>query len=295
MKKEELKADFLLLLTAAIWGFAFVAQRMGAQYIGAFTFNGIRFALGAFSLLPLIAIFARQRNNNHIPASKSQDKKAVIYGGLLAGIILFSGASLQQIGIASTEAGKTAFITGLYIVLVPLFASFIGHRIQFNHWLGAFLAIIGLFLLSVNSDFSIARGDFLILIGAFFWSTHILVIDYLTKKTDPLQLSVAQFLTCSALSLICALIFEDIQWAAIKMALIPILYGGLCSVGIAYTLQVVGQKHAHPTHAAIILSLEAVFGAIGGIWVLGEVITSRGYIGCALMLAGMVISQFKSS
>ena len=278
----------LLMLTAAIWGFAFVAQRVGMQYVGAFTFNGVRFALGSISLVPLIIYFKNKKTEEQ--PEKTAAASALV-PGIIAGSVLFFGASLQQAGLAYTTAGKAAFITGLYIVLVPLLGIFLKQRVGLNTWLGVVLAVSGLYFLSVNEDFTIAFGDLLEIIGAFFWAVHILVIDYFTKKVDALRLSCAQFAMCSALSIITALIFEDISVSGLSQAAIPILYGGLLSVGVAYTLQVVAQKHAKPSHAAIILSMEAVFAALGGALLLKENMGVRGYLGCALMFAGMLLTQ----
>lgn len=290
MKNQELKSNTLLLITAAIWGFAFVAQRVGAKYVGAFTFNGIRFALGGISLIPLLLYFSRrskvEKGTNH--------NASAIPSGIIAGCILFFGATFQQIGLTDTTAGKAAFITGLYIVLVPLFGILLRHRVHINVWFGAVLAVIGLYFLSVTEGFSISRGDFLQLIGAIFWAWHILIIDHFTKKIDPLKLSFVQFITCSVLSIAVALIFEKITVYGLTQALIPILYGGLLSVGVAYTLQVVAQKHAKPSHAALILSMESVFAAIGGLLLLNERMGARGYVGCALMLAGILLSQLQN-
>jgi len=285
----------LLMLTAAIWGFAFVAQRVGMQYVGAFTFNGVRFALGSISLIPLIIYFRRKKAAEQTEETAST---GALIPGLIMGSILFIAASLQQIGLVYTTAGKAAFITGLYIVIVPMLGIFLKQRIGMNTWLGVVLAVVGLYFLSVNEDFSIAKGDLLEIIGAFFWASHILVIDYFTKKVDALELSFVQFAACSVLSMVTALIFEDIVISGLGQALVPILYGGLFSVGIAYTLQVVAQKHAKPSHAAIILSMETVFAAVGGAILLHENLGGRGYFGCALMFAGMLLTQvnfFKKS
>lgn len=292
MNKQELKSSLLLLLAAAIWGFAFVAQRVGAKYLGSFTFNGLRFALGSISLIPLILYFNKNPNKD-----SDEDKHwgGAIPAGITAGCVLFCAASLQQIGIIYTTAGKAGFITGLYIVLVPIFGILLKQRTNLNTWTGAILAVIGLYFLSVNQNFSIAKGDLLEIAGAVFWAVHILVIDHFTRKVDALKLSFIQFAACSILSLSAALIFEKITLSGISKALIPILYGGICSVGIAYTLQVVGQKHAKPSHAAIVLSMESVFASIGGLIILHENLGARGYLGCALMLSGMLISQFKFS
>lgn len=287
MNQSEMRANGILLLAAAIWGFAFVAQRVGGQYVGSFTFNGIRFALGSFSLVPLILFFSHQKK----PTGPAKPSGSPWLPGLIAGCVLFTASSLQQVGLVDTSAGRAAFITGMYIVLVPVIGIFLKHRIHSVTWIGVSLTAVGLYCLSVNEGFAIARGDLLEFCGAFFWSIHILVIDYFIQKTDSLKLSAIQCLTCSILSLGTALIFEDISWVGIRMAVVPILYGGICSVGIAYTLQIVGQKYAKPSHAAVILSMEAVFASLGGLLILHEQMGLRGYIGCLLMLAGMLLAQ----
>ncbi len=286
----------LLLITAAIWGFAFVAQRVGSQYVGAFTFNGIRFALGSISLVPLIIYFDKRKKNDITNESNIKlIAKEIIVPGALVGTILYVGSTLQQIGLIHTTAGKASFITGLYVVLVPIIGIFLKHKIGKNSWIGVGFAIVGLYLLSINDDFGISYGDMLEVIGSLFWAMHILSIDYFSNRIDPLKLSCIQFAICSLLSLITALISENITISGISSALIPILYGGLLSVGVAYTLQVIAQKNAKPSHAAIILSMESVFGAIGGALLLGEIMSVRGYIGCALILGGILISQIKFS
>jgi drug/metabolite transporter (DMT)-like permease len=292
MKNQQLKSNMFLLLTAIIWGFAFVAQKVGAQYVGAFTFNGVRFALGSISLIPLILYF------NSKPKEDTEKQRlfvSALPGGAMAGCVLFIGSSLQQVGLSDTSAGKAAFITGLYMVIVPLLGILLKHRIHITTWLGVALAVVGLYFLSITASFSIGKGDLIELVGAVFWAIHILTIDHFVKKVDVLKLSFVQFVTCSILSMSVALIFENITIAGLTQALIPILYGGLGSVGIAYTLQAIGQKHAKPSHAAIILSLESVFAAIGGLLILHEYLGGRAYVGCVLMLAGMLLSQMKSS
>jgi drug/metabolite transporter (DMT)-like permease len=294
MNNKRLGANMLLLLTAAIWGFAFVAQRVGSQYVGAFTFNGIRFALGSISLIPLIIYFDKRKKSDSSSESNVEvNAKKSILPGVLVGVALYVAATLQQIGLIYTTAGKASFITGLYMVLVPIIGIFLKHKIEKNSWVGVVIAVVGLYLLSVNENFSIGFGDLLEVIGALFWAIHILTIDYFSNKMEALKLSCIQFATCSFLSLITALIFEQITISGISQALVPILYGGLLSVGVAYTLQVVAQKNAKPSHAAIILSMESVFGAIGGALLLGESMSSRGYIGCILMLGGILVSQIK--
>jgi len=279
METRALKSDGLLLLTSIIWGFAFVAQRVGMDYVGPFTFNGVRFALGSLVLLPLILRQRSHRDTLGTPRTDTQ-AKMLIFGGGLLGITVFTAASLQQVGLVYTTAGNAGFITGLYVVIVPILGLFWGQRPGAGTWIGAFLA-----------DFTISLGDFLELIGAFVWAVQILIIGWLSPKIDPIKLAFVEFSACSFLSLVTAFIFEDIVLSAIFQAAIPILYGGVLSVGVAYTLQVVAQRDAHPAHAAIIFSLEAVFAALGGWLILNEIFSFRGLVGCALMLAGMLLSQ----
>ncbi|MDR3641797.1 MAG: DMT family transporter [Humidesulfovibrio sp.] len=294
MLAHKLKADGLLMLTALIWGAAFVAQRIGMEHVGPFTFNGVRFALGALALQPLI--WKMQQTRTREGGGSGIATGRLVRGGLLAGCVLFAGAALQQVGIVHTTAGKAGFITGLYVVMVPLFGLALGHRAGAGTWMGAMAAAAGLYFLSVNEDFSIAYGDVLELIGAVFWAGHVLLIGKLSPGmdgTDAVKLAAAQFVVCSALSLGAGAIMEPITLAGISSAAVPILYGGLMSVGVAYTLQVVAQRDADPAHAAIILSLEAVFAAVAGYFVLGEVLGLRALVGCGLMLGGMLLSQLK--
>jgi len=301
-KGKRFKANLLLLLAAAIWGFAFIAQRVSIQYVGPFTFNGIRFALGSISLIPLILLnnkFNSKVIEKDVESNNSQSKKVkllnAIKAGALVGFVLFMGASLQQVGLKETTAGKAAFITGFYIILVPLCGVFLKQKINKSAWVASILAIIGLYLISVTEDFKISKGDLLQLLGSFFWTAHILLIDKYVRKINPLNLSLIQYIVCSLLSLISALLLEDIALSYLIQALLPILYGGIGSVGIAYTLQMYGQKYAKPSHAAIILSLESVFAAIGEFLILGEAMDLRGYTGCALMFTGVLISQIGGS
>lgn len=294
MEARHVKADSLLLLTALIWGSAFVAQRVGMDNVGPFTFNGVRFALGALSLQPLI--WRMQTTRRREGGSGGLSSRKLILYGLLAGCVLFGGAALQQVGIVYTTAGKAGFITGLYVVMVPLFGLALGQRAGAGTWIGAILAAIGLYFLSITEDFGIAYGDLLELVGAVFWAGHVLVIGRLSPgmdATDAVKLSAAQFAVCSFLSLVAAVAMEPITLAGLRGAAGPILYGGLMSVGVAYTLQVVAQRDANPAHAAIILSLEATFAALTGYFVLGEVLTLRAMLGCGLMLGGMLLSQLK--
>lgn len=291
MDSKELKSSMLLLITAAIWGFAFVAQRMGTMHVGAFTFTGLRFVLGSLSLVPLL-IYSNKKSGK-----KEKDNieiKTNIKAGVAAGSVLFIAASLQQIGLIYTDAGKAGFITGLYIVIVPIFGMFLKQRVHISTWAGVALAVMGLYFLSVTEGFNISKGDLYVIIGAFFWAIHILIIDHYTKKVDSIKLSFLQFVTCSILSMTTAFIFEKISFQSLSIVLVPLLYGGIMSAGVAYTLQIIGQKHAKPSHAAIAMSMESVFASIGGYLILREVLGVRGYIGSALMLAGMLLSQYEN-
>jgi drug/metabolite transporter (DMT)-like permease len=290
MDPQELKSNTLLLTAAIIWGFAFVAQRVGMDYVGPFTFNGVRFALGTLSILPLLFI-SRAEPALTAHFQKRPRPKMVVLGGTLTGVLLFMGASFQQIGLVYTTAGKAGFITGLYVVIVPILALFWKRSTHSGTWLGAMLAAVGMYLLCVTEQFTLSYGDFLVFISAFFWAGQVIVIGWLSPKIQPIKLAFFQFLACSILSLLAAGIIEEIAWSRILQAGVPILYGGILSGGVAFTLQVVAQRHTHPAHASILMSLEAVFAAIGGWLLLGETLSLRGFFGCGLMLAGMLLSQ----
>ncbi|EKO40763.1 MAG: putative permease, DMT superfamily [Solidesulfovibrio magneticus str. Maddingley MBC34] len=289
MRQASLRADILCLVTALIWGFAFVAQRMGMDHIGPMAFNGIRFALGAMVLAPLaIRSLRYPPPAPFLPGAKDGFPWL---GGLVAGGVLFAGATLQQVGMLYTTAGKAGFITGLYVVLVPLLGLFFGQKAARGDVIGAVAAAVGLYFLSVTEDFTLAPGDGLELIGAVFWAGHVLVIGWLSPRTRALPLALAQYAVCSLLSLVAAVLFEDTTWAGVAGAGWAILYGGILSVGVAYTLQVVAQRDANPTHAAVLLSFETVFAAVGGALFLDESLGGRGLFGCCLMFAGMLAAQ----
>jgi drug/metabolite transporter (DMT)-like permease len=291
MNKKALRADVLLLLTSCIWGFAFVAQRTGMEYVGPYTFNGIRFILGSLSLLPLIFFFKRKAARTGTAGAVT--RKRFLLSSLAAGVCLFIAASLQQIGIMYTTAGNSGFITGLYVVLVPIFGIFLGRKTGLPTWIGATFTLTGLFFLSAAGNIdSINPGDFITAVSAVFWTFHVLVIDALVRKVDPLQLSSGQFAWCGLFSIIVAFFTESFELSAALAGIIPILYGGLCSVGIAYTLQVVAQRDAPPAHASIILCLEGVFAAIGGVLILSEPLGRWTLVGFALMLSGMLATQW---
>ncbi|MFY9398390.1 MAG: DMT family transporter [Desulfomonilia bacterium] len=287
MNRLTLRSDALLFITALIWGSAFVAQRVGMDYVGPFTFNGVRFALGTLVLLPVICL----RRASSLKRAADRPVRSTLAGGLLAGFVLFAGASLQQAGIVYTTAGHAGFITGLYVVLVPILGTMMNQRTSTGTWAGAVLAVAGLYLLCVSEGLTVAAGDGLVLAGAFFWAAHVLVIGCFAPKADSYELAFLQFAACAVLSLGVAAFTEPIELGPIGAGAVPILYGGVMSVGIAYTLQVVGQRHAPSSHAAIILSLESVFAALGGWLLLDEHLTGRQLAGCSLMLAGMLASQ----
>jgi len=289
MQNQSYKSDLLLLLTAAIWGFAFVAQRAGMEFVGPFTFNGIRFALGSISLLPLLLLKGNQRKNPD--DFKNSWSKDLLISGLLLGFVLFLAATFQQVGMVYTSAGKAGFITGLYVILVPVISIFMKKKTSVNIWVGAIIAVFGLYFLSVKENFGIENGDLLVLVSALFFAIHILLISNFSPRMSAIRLSIVQFAVCSMLSLSTAFFTETIILENILKAAIPIIYGGVFSVGVAYTLQIVGQKHAHASAASIILSLESVFAVFGGWLILSEQLSVRGMAGCLLMLLGMVLSQ----
>jgi len=289
VSRRRTRANLLLLLASAIWGFAFVAQRVGAAYVGPLTFNAVRFGLGA--LVVLLVIWWRARRSG---LSRERDRRAwrgALVPGLAAGAALTVASNLQQAAMSSVPAGNAAFITGLYMVFVPLIAAFRGSRSSGSTILGVVSSVIGLYLIAVTDDLTIGSGELLLIISTLIWAGQILVIDHY-GKVSALRLAAVQFITCSVLSSLGALVLDPAPFSGIDQAVIPILYGGVLSVGIAFTLQVVGQRDALATHASLIMAMESVFGAIGGAVLLGESLGLRGYIGAVLMVGGIVISQW---
>jgi drug/metabolite transporter (DMT)-like permease len=278
------------MLTAIIWGGAFVAQRVGMDHVGPLTFNGVRFALGTLTLLPLALRNDRWRTKEPTPVPRFGTKQTILGGGL-AGLVLFAGATLQQVGLVYTTAGKAGFITGLYVVIVPLLGTIWRQWPGWGDWTGAVMAAVGLYFLSVTEQLSLAPGDAWEVAGAFMWAGHVLILGWLSPRVNGIRLACAQYVVCSCLSLVVAALTETITTQGLLETAIPILYGGVMSVGVAYTLQVVAQRVAPPTHAAIILSLEAVFAALAGWLILDELLTPRALLGCGLMLAGMLVAQ----
>ncbi|RYY04205.1 MAG: DMT family transporter [Gammaproteobacteria bacterium] len=287
-----MKSNLMLLFAAAIWGFGFVAQRLGMNFLEPFAFNSARFLLGSLSLVPLLWFISRKPKESELVTGDAA-KNPLTKAGIITGLILFIAATLQQYGLFYTSAAKAGFITGLYLIFVPIIGILLRHKTGLTTWLGALLAVLGLYLLSINDNFTMSLGDTLIFIGALFWAFHILVIDHFSGRVDPIQLSAVQFLVCGILSLAVSLTIETPTIKAALDCWQPILFAGVVSVGFAYTLQVIAQKNAHPSTAAIIMSSEAVFAAIGGVWLLDETLSTRAWIGCGLMLTGMLLSQVR--
>ncbi|UPQ83995.1 DMT family transporter [Pseudomonas knackmussii] len=286
MRNQALRADFLMLITAMIWGSAFVAQRVGMDNIGPFLFTGLRFALGAVVLLPLVLHQGRGAAR-HEPFLQ----RGLLLGGLSMGLALTLGINLQQVGLLFTSVTNSGFITGLYVIVVPLLGLIIGHKTGMGTWIGAILAVFGMALLSIDENFKVASGDWVQLAGAFVWGVHVLLVGFFVSRHDAIRLAFLQFVTCAVVSLALAAAFEEASLASIQLAAPALIYGGMFAVGVGYTLQVVAQKHAIASHAAIILSLEAVFAAIAGALLLDESLSARGYVGCALMFVGMLAAQ----
>ena len=287
MKNKSVQANLVLLITAVIWGGGFVAQRLGMQQMGPYIFNGFRFFIGALTLAPIILI------RKQTGTSQKGNLNRTLLVGVVAGLFLFFGATFQQLGLVYTTAGKAGFITGLYVVIVPLLGMVWGDRGSLFTWLGAMLAVIGLYILSASRGVVFAPGDGFVLIGACFWALHVQFIARYSPDVDVFQLSFIQSLFTSLISFGVGFFQEDVVFDQVLSAAIPILYGGVISIGIAYTLQVVGQRYAKPAPAAIILSLESVFAVFWGWLILSEVLTPRILAGSSLMLAGMMVSQIK--
>ena len=298
MQKQQipLTNSLLLLLAAIIWGIAFVAQSVGMKYVGGFTFNAVRSLIGAVVLIPLIFIL-KKRNSPSDSASKAsgrsdtssntvsnmQEKTTLIIGGIACGICLCLASNFQQFGIKYTTVGKAGFITACYIVIVPVIGLFLGKKCTKFIWAAVAMALIGLYLLCITDGFSIGKGDLLVLVCAFLFSLHILVIDYFSPKVDGVKLSCIQFLTCGVLSGIPALLLEHPELSSIL--------AGVMSCGVAYTLQIIGQKNMNPTVASLILSLESCISVLAGWSILGQQLSTKEILGCVIMFAAIILAQ----
>ncbi len=296
---NKLKNDLLLLTAAMIWGVSFVAQKAGMEYIGPFTFNGIRCLIGALVLIPVVMFLNIQSENkksrstgDDITQDEKKSRRRMLFnGGAACGTVLFIASSLQQVGMVYTTAGKSGFITTLYIVLVPILGALLGRKVRPILWFCVLLSTIGLYLLCIKEDFSVSRGDLLMLASAFGFAAHILTIDYFSPKTDGVKMSCLQFFVCGLLSIPFMLIFETVEWPSVFACWLPILYAGVISCGVAYTLQVIAQKNTEPTVASLLLSLESVFALLASMLILSEQIALKEAIGCIIMFAAILLAQ----
>lgn len=289
--KSNLKYSLLLMLAAIIWGAAFVSQSVGMDYLGPFSFNCIRNFLGAAALVPVATFFERNKAKEERTA---WNDKQLIIGGIVCGFFLFLASSSQQIGIITTTAGKSGFITALYIILVPVFSLALKKRPGKFIWVSVMLALVGLYFLCINGSFSIQSGDFWLFACAILFSLQILAVDKFAPGLDCIKLSCYQFLVCAVLSVV-PMITEHPTMESVVACWLPIAYAGLCSSGIAYTLQMIGQKHVEATLASLLMSLESVFSVVFGFILLHEKLSYRELIGCVLMFGAVILAQIAPS
>ena len=293
-KKKSLRSSAMLTLTALIWGVAFVAQSEGMNHVGAFTFNACRFIVGGLVLIPCIFLL-RKVNGDQWGRLKREEqlrqRRMGIIGGVCCGIFICAGSTLQQFGIAQTTVGKAGFITSLYIIIVPILGLFLRKKVGLNIWASVAIAAAGMYLLCVTEGFSISRGDFLVFLCAIGFSLHILVIDYFSPKADGVVISCVQFFTAGIISSVFMFLFERPTWDAVMAAWAPVLYAGVMSCGVGYTLQVVAQKDVEPTVASLIMSLESVFSVLAGWLLLGQKMSPKELAGCVLVFGAIVLAQ----
>lgn len=305
MKKSSIKSPLLLFLTAVIWGTAFVAQSVGMDYVGGFTFNFARCIIGGIVLIPCIFFLDKRKEHEEEKEglrtddrgagkddlSEGKRKKMLLSGGICCGVALFVASNLQQYGIKYTTVGKAGFITAMYIVLVPVIGIFLKKSVGWKVWISVALAVAGLYLLCITDGFAPGFGDLLVLLCAFAFAVHILVIDYFTPWVDGVRMSCIQFFVCGILSGMAMLLFEHPDFSSMLAAWMPILYAGVLSCGVAYTLQIIGQKGMDPTIASLILSLESVVSVLAGWLVLGQKLSTRELSGCVLMFVAIILAQ----
>lgn len=277
-------------LAALIWGTAFVAQSVSTDFVGPFAFNAARSIIAFFVLLAVSAIFQKAKQKRG-EAGRTGSKRDLVIGGVCCGVVLAVAANFQQAGLADTAPGKAGFITALYVVLVPVLGIFLRRRASLPVWLGAVLAVGGLYLLCIKEGFSVEPSDLLVLCCALVFALHIMCVDHFVQRVDGVQLSCVQFLAAAVVSAIGAAIFETVDWAGIWHCILPILYVGVFSSGVAYTLQILAQKDSDPTVVSILLSLESVFSVIAGAVILGDKLSGREYLGCVLMFAAVILAQ----
>ena len=281
------KNAVMLLLTSLIWGTAFVAQSVGMDFLEPFTFNGVRSFIGGVTLLPCIWLLEKMNGKPEVDGTR----KDLIQGGIACGLLLFAASSLQQMGIQYTTAGKAGFITALYIVIVPLLGLLFKKRVSSLVWIAVVVAVGGMYLLCITEGFSIGKGDLLVMACAFCFSVHILIIDYFSPKVDGVKMSCIQFLVCGLLCAVPMFLIERPSLSQIWSAWVPLLYAGVLSCGVGYTLQIVGQRHIDPTIASLILSLESVISVLAGWALLGQKLTLRELIGCILVFCAIILAQ----
>lgn len=298
MNRKALRSGLLLLLAAFIWGVAFVAQSVGMEYMGPCTFNGARFLLGSLVLVPVILVRRKRAYgagnalaDETAPDRETGQKKTPWIGGICCGIALGSAALFQQYGIQYTSVGKAGFITTLYIILVPFLGIFIGKKVTGRAWMGAVIAAAGMYLLCMTESLRLSTGDLLVFICAVIFSVHILVVDHFAQDADGVELSCIQFLVAGIIGTVGAFLFEQPTLSALLAGVLPIAYAGILSSGVGYTLQIIGQKDMDPTAASLILSMESVFSAIAGFFLLHQTLTGKELIGCALVFAAVIFVQ----
>ena len=288
MKGGSLKSSFLLFLAAFIWGVAFVAQSVGMDYMGPFSFNGGRFILGSLVLMPIV-IFRRRKDKRK--GVERAGAKITVTGGICCGLALCAAALCQQIGIQYTTVGKAGFITTLYIIIVPIMGIFLKKKVPGKVWIGAVIAAAGMYLLCMSEKLALSKGDTYVFICAILFSVHILVIDYFSPKADGIELSCIQFLTAGVIASVGAIILEQPTLSNFIAGIIPLAYAGILSSGVAYTLQVIGQKDLDPTIASLILSLESVVSMLAGWVILKQALSGRELFGCLLVFAAVILVQ----
>ncbi len=293
-KTNSMRGTALLLITALIWGTAFVAQSESMNHVGVFTFIGCRYLLGGAVLVPVFFGFRRFKRAEYAQMGKGEVRKLTktgLLGGVCCGVCLFVASSLQQIGIVYTSVGKAGFLTALYIVLVPLLGLFLKRTVGVNVWVSVAIAVVGMYLLCINEQFSIGRGDIYVLLCAVGFSVYILVVDHFSDKAESILMSSTQFFTAGVLGCVAMFFAEQPTWEAILAAGVSILYAGVLSSGVAYTLEMVAQKELEPTIASLLMSLEAVFALISGWLLLGQTLSARELMGCALVMAAVILVQ----
>lgn len=284
-------SNLLLGLAAFIWGIAFVAQSVGMDYVGPFTFNAARFIIGGLVLLPYVLLKKAKEKRIQDSGGKREKKYVGLTGGICCGIALFAGSSLQQLGIGYTTVGKAGFITALYIVIVPVLGIFMKKKVPWTVWLSVMVATVGMYLLCITEGFHVGKGDVYVFFCAIAFSFHILVIDYFSPKADGVYLSCVQFFTAGLLAFLFSVLAENPGISGLLAAWLPILYAGVFSCGVAYTLQVIGQKNTDPVIASLILSLESVFSLLAGWVILGQKLSPKELFGCVLMFGAILMAQ----